>query len=58
MVLAQILASEELAPLVMPAWAWAATFAAGFALLALAALANREVSKRNPRNSSAGHDHH
>jgi hypothetical protein len=27
-------------------------------LLAVAALANREVSKRNPRNSSAGHDHH
>lgn len=58
MVIAQILASEELAPLVMPAWAWAATFAAGFVVLALAAVANREVAKRNPRNSSAGHDHH
>ncbi len=58
MVLASLLASEELAPLIMPAEVWAGVFALGFVLLAVAALANRDVAKRNERRESAGADHH
>ena len=53
-----IRATEELAPLVFPAIVWAGIFAAGFIVLAVVVLANRDVAHRNPRRGSSGSSHH
>jgi hypothetical protein len=53
-----IRATEELAPLVFPAIVWAGIFAAGFIVLAVVVLANRDVAHRNPRRGSSESSQH
>ncbi len=53
-----IRASEELAPLIFPAIVWAGIFAAGFIVLAVIVLANRDVAHRNRRRGSSNSGHH